>query len=222
MAEVTGFQDVCAAYGDLLAITDRLDDAAGWLPTGCAGWAVRDLVFHLNSDAQRALVALGTPADRSPDVDAVSYWHGWQPGTDGAERMQRTTRIMASAWTSVTSIAQLYGETARAVLVLAGRADPAAVVATQGHAITVDDLLSTLAIEATLHHLDLVAELVASGPSAANLALVRRTLDGLLGRPAPADWQTQRWALIGTGREVQTDDERATLGADANRLPLFG
>ena len=29
-----------------------------WAPTGCTGWAVRDLVHHCWSDAQRALVAL--------------------------------------------------------------------------------------------------------------------------------------------------------------------
>src|SRR4051812_7777231 len=35
-------------------------DAGEWLPTGCAGWSVRDLVFHLRRDAQRALVALAS------------------------------------------------------------------------------------------------------------------------------------------------------------------
>ena len=32
-------------------------------------------------------------------------------------------------------------------------------VSTQGHALTVDDLASTLVVEATLHHLDLVRHL---------------------------------------------------------------
>jgi Mycothiol maleylpyruvate isomerase N-terminal domain len=219
---MSGLQDVRTAYGELLAITDPLDDAAGWQPTGCAGWTVRDLVFHLLTDAQRALVALGTPTDRAPDVDAATYWQGWQPDTDGAARSRRTTRIIASAWTSVTSIAELYGETARAVLVQAQRADPASVVATQGHAITVDDLLTTLAVEATLHHLDLVRTWAAPGPSEPAVRRVADTLDRLLGSRAPLGWVPVRWALVGTGRAAPTAEEVADLDGAAARLPLFG
>lgn len=217
-----GLDAVDVAYADLLALTDPLDDVAGWTPTGLPGWAVRDLVFHLLGDAQRALVALGTPADGPPDVDAVSYWRAWQPETTGADASRRTVRIMASCWSSVTSIAALYGETARAVLQLGARTDPSAVVATQGHAITVDDLLSTLAVEAAVHHLDVVAHWERPGPSATSLAEVRGTLDALLGRPAPFSWDGARWALLGTGRGEPTAAERAWLGADAGRLPLFG
>lgn len=219
---VPGLADVRIAYADLLAITDPLDEAAGWSPSGCTGWTVRDLVCHLLGDAQRALVALGTPTGRRADVDAVTYWQGWQPTTPRAQAGLRNTRIMASCWSTVTSIAALYGETARALLVLAERADPSAVVATQGHAITVDDLLTTLAVEAAIHHLDLVVGLPAPRPSAPSLRLVSRTLDGLLGRPVPTGWDDTRWTLVGTGRAAPTAAEREHLGTDAARLPLFG
>jgi hypothetical protein len=62
------------AYGDLAHIAEGLDEMASWQPTRCAGWAVRDLVFHLLGDAQRALVALASPAAGPADRDAVTYW----------------------------------------------------------------------------------------------------------------------------------------------------
>jgi hypothetical protein len=220
---VTGGLDCLrSAYGDLLACIETLDEDAAWRPTGCAGWTVRDLVFHLLTDAQRALVALGTPAEGAADVDAVSYWRAWQPDTPGALAGRRSIRIMASVWTDTSALTALYGESARAVLVQAARADGAALVATQGHVLTVDDLLATLAVEAAVHHLDLVAFSDGSGPGAQSLAPVRETLDGLLGRPAPPNWDDARYALIGTGRAPLTDTERAALGSDAAKLPLFG
>ena len=60
---------------------EPLDDATGWQPTRCAGWTVRDLVYHLVGDAQRALVAVHTPTAAEADVDAVTYWANWKPGT---------------------------------------------------------------------------------------------------------------------------------------------
>ena len=213
MADILG-----ASYGALLDTLDGIDDELGWRPTGCAGWTVRDLVFHLLEDARRALVALGTPASGPADVDAVTYWIGWLPGTDGAGRMQRSTRIMASVWTSVTSIAEIYAETARAVLTTAGRFGGDELVATQGHVLSVRDLTSTLAVEATIHQIDLGL----GAPSTVGLAEARRVLDALLGRPVPASWDDRRWLLLGTGRAVPSADEQAWLGADAARLPLFG
>ena len=220
-----GLDSLRTAYGELLAHTDALGEEgeeAAWRATGCAGWTVRDLVFHLLTDAQRALVALGTPADGAADVDAVSYWRAWQPETPGAQSSRRSIRIVASVWVNASALTALYGETARAVLVHAARADGAALVATQGRVLTVDDLLSTLAVEAAVHHLDLVAFSDGPSPGAQSLTLVRETLDGLLGRPAPLEWDDARYALIGTGRASLTDAERAALGADAAKLPLFG
>lgn len=219
---MTGLDSLRTVYGELLARTDSLDEDLARRATGCAGWTVRDVVLHLLTDAQRALVALGTPADGAADVDAVSYWRAWQPGTPGAAAGRRAIRIMASAWTSTSALTALYGETARAVLVQAARTDGAALVATQGHVLTVDDLLATLAVEAAVHHLDIVAFSDIPGPSRQSLAPVRHTLDGLLGRTAPADWDDARYALIGTGRAPLTEAERAALGADAAKLPLFG
>jgi hypothetical protein len=89
---VSGFSVLDWSYQALLRVISALDDDAGWQNTRCAGWTVRDLVHHLLADAQRALVALHTPAPGPPDADSMSYWRPWQPGTPGAEAGRRGTR----------------------------------------------------------------------------------------------------------------------------------
>ncbi|MEU0009104.1 hypothetical protein ABZ079_33830 [Streptomyces sp. NPDC006314] len=102
-------------------------------------------------------------------------------------------------------------------------ADPTRRVATQGHVLTAGDLIATLAVEATVHHLDLTHRLpLAPAPSPEGPAAVRAALDGLFGRPAPPEWRDDHYARVGTGRTVLTDAERAALGAAADRFPLFG
>ena len=84
------------------------------------------------------------------------------------------------------------------------------------------DFLSTLTVEAAVHHLDLVIQLDRPGPAAGPLAEVRRVLEGLLGSPLPARWDDATAARRGTGREPLTDEDRAELGATAAAFPLFG
>lgn len=213
------------AYGGLIDAIAGPDDEAGWRPSRCAGWTVRDVVFHLLNDAQRGLVALHTLAADPPDssasgrrdVDAVTYWRAWQPNTDRAAKSLRWTRVAASTWSSFAHLSDLFVETAHAVLVAADERSPDDLVATQGHTLTVDALCSTLAVEAAVHHLDLRL----GRPTAEALGEVRRVLDGLLGAPAPiAD--DERYALVGTGREPLTSAERDAFGNAAARLPLFG
>jgi hypothetical protein len=86
----------------------------------------------------------------------------------------------------------------------------------------VDDLLSTLTVEATIHHLDLVTDLPgAPGPTEAGLGEVRRVLDALLGLPTSPGWPTERYARVATGRATPTADETRDLGMAAARLPVF-
>lgn len=218
-AELTALR---IAYSDLATIATSLDEQDSWRPTRCAGWSVRELVLHLLGDAQRGLVALATPAAGPTDRDAVTYWARSSFGDDPHFRDLRALRAMASAW-EFGRLAHTFAETTGAVLRLAARTAPDALLGTQNHVLRGDDLLATLAVEAAVHHLDLVVDLPhRPGPRAEPLALVRRTLDGLLGQPAPEDWPDERWALLGSGRVPPGGAERRTLGARAGSLPLLG
>ena len=88
---------------------------------------------------------------------------------------------------------------------------------------TLPDFLTTLVVEAAVHHLDLTVDLPATAPPPAPaLALVRATLDGLLGRPVPVGWDDETYALKGCGRLPLDDSDRALLGDLAGRFPLLG
>ena len=47
-------------------------------------------------------------------------------------------------------------------------------------------------------------------------------LEGLLGRPLPAEWDDVTAARRGTGREPLTADDRAELAERTAAFPLFG
>lgn len=211
-----------AAYGAFDAVVMTITDERSWLPTGCAGWSVRDLVFHCLGDAQRGLVALHTPAARTADRDAVTYWQDWRPEPESAANGRRFTRVVAGMFLHVDQLCELYSETTAAVVHAAAGAAADQLVATQGHVLNTGDLVRTLTVEATIHHLDLIASLPhAPGPSAEGLGQVRRTLDGLLGRPVPVPWDDAQYARAATGRSPLSAADRDSLGTDAARFPLF-
>lgn len=213
---------LATAYGDLIDIARALDQDMAWLPTGCAGWAVGDLLLHLLFDTQRGLVALATPADGPVDRDAVTYWADFQgpPTNDPKGRQTRALRTMAATW-PLRDLVRTYTETAEAVVVLARRTSSEALITTQRHVLRAADLISTLVVEAAIHHLDLADAVRSDGPAPGPLAVVRRTLDDLLGHPAPAEWDDRDWALLATGRRRPNATEMELLGPDAARLPLL-
>jgi hypothetical protein len=210
------------SYVALAGVLDAVDDEASWTPTGCTGWAVRDLAHHWLSDGQRALVALHSPTDSRPDRDAVTYWTDWTPDPAAAAQGRRHTRVSASMFLVWAQLRELCTDTAAAVVHAGAAASASARVRTQGHVLTVDDLLRTLCVEATIHHLDLVAHLPgAAGPTRAGLGEVRRVLDALLGGAVQVGWSDERYALVATGRAAPTEAEARALGAVANRLPVL-
>jgi uncharacterized protein (TIGR03083 family) len=212
-----------AAYFAFSEVVATIDDERSWLPTGCTGWSVRDLIFHCLTDAQRGLVALHTPAHQAPDRDAVTYWQDHQPSDVGAANGRRFTRVVASMFLKVDQLRELYLETAAAVVTAAAVTVPEESLATQGHVLTAGDLMRTLAVEVTIHHLDITVSLDdGADPSPEGLLQVRQTLDGLLGHPGPVSWGHAHYARVVTGRVALSSEERKQLGAAAARLPLLG
>ena len=226
MRPIDGARARQAMVASYRAVTDDAgklaeDDLAR--PSGCRGWSRADLLFHLLLDAQRALVTFATPADGPSDVDFISYWAPFRPGAEGYAAHARFVRRVASSYRSDLVIAAQWTETAAAATRAAATLPADAKVATQGHVLTAGDFLVTLAVEATIHHLDLVAaDERLAGPSREGLAAARETLDGIIGGPVPVDWADTDYALKATGRAELTAEDRASLGALAARFPLLG
>lgn len=208
-------------FGDLSRLVADLTDTDADQPTGCAGWSVPDLVQHQVFDLRRGLVALSTPADGPSTTDAVGYWRQWDQSPDEAASDRWRTRVVASTAGGLAPLAAAHAELAAAVLVSASRVPGPSTVGTQGLVLTVDDLLDTLAVEATVHHLDLVRHLDRPGPDATALARVRQLLTDLLGRPLPARWDDATAVRRCTGREALAQTDRDELGGYASALPLL-
>jgi Mycothiol maleylpyruvate isomerase N-terminal domain len=209
------------ALRDLADVLESVSDEESGEPTGCHGWSILDLGYHLLEDAHRALVDLGTPVDGPADTDAVGYWRPGRPSPHDGDDLW-SARATASLQGGIERIARRHSEAAAAVVVTAGRLSLDDVVRSQGAAMTVADDLSTMVVEAAVHHLDLVVRLDRPGPAAGPLAEVRRVLEGLLGGPLPARWDDATAARRGTGREPLTDEDRLELGAAVQAFPLFG
>jgi hypothetical protein len=217
-----------AVYQKVTAAVGALSEADMMRPSGCAGWAVTDVLYHELLDARRALRTFATPSDGPADRDDVSYWRDYAPGSaedsapggDAAAAHARYVRIAASAYPSGW-LAWEWTETAAAAC-RAARACEHKLVATQGHVLCTADFTATLAVEAAVHYLDLTVDLPsAPEPDPASLALVRRVLTGLLGSPLPASWDDTTAALKGTGRHPLTDADRQALGTLTPAFPLF-
>ncbi|MEV6549648.1 maleylpyruvate isomerase N-terminal domain-containing protein [Streptomyces sp. NPDC051597] len=190
-------------------------------PSGCTGWLVRDLVCHLIVDAQDILITLATPADTGPTADAVTYWHVQDHPPTGEDPLDALTVRLAAAYGDPGLLRFHLDDVGSAAGRAAALADPAARVSTRDQVLTVGDYLSTYVMEATLHHLDLVAHLPgAAGPPAPGLAHSRATLEAIAGAAFPASLTDRDALLVGTGRRTPTEAERAALGALAPRLPF--
>lgn len=204
-----------------------LDDAGLQRPTRCRGWLVADLLFHVLCDAQRALVALASPATGPADVDDVSYWRAFTPGGDDDASVKHAwwARRSAAAFDRPSGVVRIWSDTAPAAARAAAAADPDGYVTTQGHVLRVPDLLATLTTEAVIHHLDLVVDLPdAPLPAAAPTRVAVATVDGLLSDDAvrPTGWDDRDYLLKATGRVPLTDRDRLELGEAAGWFPLLG
>jgi uncharacterized protein (TIGR03083 family) len=209
------------AYGRVTEVVQGLAAEDFARPTRCEGMDVGALLVHLLYDAERALVAFASPSVAEPDRDFVSYWLDFSGGGDTS-----FVQTVASAygkgklvghWREVSEAA------ARAASV--ALAEKGRKFQTQGHVLRAADLVATLVLEATVHHLDLTLELPdAPEPDPEGLQVAARTLDGLFGPDAwdVIGWDTTTYVLKATGRLPLTEEDLAMLGSSAERLPLLG
>lgn len=214
------------AYTELNRLITSLGPGDFYRPTRCAGWVVADLIFHLLLDARRALVAFSSQPKGEPDLDYVTYWanHARTRTQAGAAEHSRFVRVSASAYPEPKHLVYDWDVTARAVLQVIEFAPGARVITTQRQRMTITDLLSTLAVEAVIHHFDLLLDLPGKPmPRPGGVAHTAEVLTALLGpdveRP---EWNDHTWILKATGREELLPSEQRVLEANLDRLPLIG
>jgi hypothetical protein len=213
-SEPDDFEALATIYGLVSDTISHLGPADLLRNSRCTGWTVGDVLYHLLLDARRALVTFASPAAGEPDVDEVTYWHAFQPG--GGEAHAKHVRIVASAYPD-GALGREWRDTAKAAA-WAARVNVYDAVTTQGHVLRARDFIATLVFEAAIHYLDMTVDL--PGSPEPDLALVRRVLDGLLG--TTTEWDDHTYALKATGRVPLTPEDRAALGALAERFPLTG
>ena len=190
-------------------------------PSGCTGWLVRDLVYHLIIDAQDVLITLVTPAETEPTRDAVSYWDVAETPPAGDDPLDALIVRLAAAYEEPWLLKFHFDDVGSAAGRAAELAGPALRVSTRDEVLTAGDYLSAYVLEWTLHHLDLVAHLPdAAEPPGEGLARSRELLEKIVGAAFPASLSDKDALLVGTGRRAPTDAEKAELGELAAKLPL--
>ncbi len=189
-------------------------------PSGCTGWLVQDLVFHLVLDAQDVLITLVTPTDAAPTMDAVTYWQPADLPT-GVDAETAFVRRGAAAYRDADGLRRHFDDLAGAAARAAAAADPARRVETTDRVITTADYLGVYVAEWTLHHLDLVANLPeVAGPPPEGLAYTRQVLEKFAGTTINDQLDDIDALRVVTGRRAPTETETASLGTLAARLPL--
>lgn len=210
-----------SSWAALRAAVAELRDQDFERPSGCTGWLVRDLVCHLIIDAQDVLITLVTPIDAEPTRNAVTYWNVAKTPPTGDDPLDALIVRLAAAYEQPWLLKFHLDDVGSAAGRAAELADPGVRVSTQDQVLTAGDYLSAYVLEWTLHHLDLIAHLPdAAGPPAESLARTREMLEAIAGAPFPASCSDKDALLVGTGRRVPTDAEKAELGGLAAKLPL--
>ncbi|MGI5487072.1 maleylpyruvate isomerase N-terminal domain-containing protein [Microtetraspora malaysiensis] len=208
------------SWTTLRAAVAELPDKDFEQPSGCAGWLVRDLVCHLIIDAQDVLITLVTPAETEPTRNAVTYWDLVEAPT-GDDPLDALTVRLAAAYEDPRLLKFHLDDVGSAAGRAAGLADPEVRVSTRDQVLTVGDYLSAYVMEWTLHHLDLIARLPdVAGPPAEGLSRSRAMLEEIARTAFPTSFSDEDALLIGTGRRVPSDAEKAELGELAAKLPL--
>jgi mycothiol maleylpyruvate isomerase-like protein len=211
----------CQTWAALRTAVAHLADAEFVKPSGCRGWLVRDLLCHLIIDAQDVLITLVTPTESEPTRDAVTYWDVGQTPPTGDDPLDALIVRLAAAYEEPRLLRLHLDDVGGAARRAAELVDPNLRVITRDEVLTAGDYLSAYVLEWTVHHLDLIAHLPgAARPPTAGLARSREMLETIAAAAFPASFTDIQTLLVGTGRRVPTDAERAELGSLAAKLPF--
>jgi hypothetical protein len=209
------------SWAALRTAVAELPDEHFALASGCTGWLVRDLVCHLIIDAQDVLITLVTPAEAEPTRNDVTYWEVAEAAPTGDDPLDALIVRLAAAYQEPRLLKFHLDDVGSAAGRAAELADPSVRVSTRGEVLTTRDYLSAYVLEWTLHHLDLTAHLPdAAEPPADGLAQSREMLEKIAGAAFPASFSDKDALLVGTGRRVPSDAEKAELGELITKLPL--
>ncbi|MFE0266207.1 maleylpyruvate isomerase N-terminal domain-containing protein [Nocardiopsis alba] len=209
------------SWAALRAAVADLPDEDFARPSGCTGWLVRDLVFHLVIDAQDVLITLVTPTEAPPTRDAATYWDVSASPPAGDGPFDALTVRLAAAYEEPRLLRYHLDDLGSAAGRAAGLADPDLRVETQGEVLTVRDYLDAYVLEWTLHHLDLIAHLPdVPGPPPESSTYARRLLERIAGAPFPGSLTDEAALRVGTGRRAPTEAESSVLDTMTTRLPL--
>jgi hypothetical protein len=209
------------SWAALRTAVAELPDEHFALPSGCTGWLIRDLVCHLILDAQDVLITLVTPAEAEPTRNDVTYWEVAEAAPTGDDPLDALTVRLAAAYQEPRLLKFHLDDVGSAAGRAAKLADPSVRVSTRGEVLTTRDYLSAYVLEWTLHHLDLTAHLPdAAEPPADGLTQSREMLEKIAGAAFPASFSDKDALLVGTGRRVPSDAEKAELGELVTKLPL--
>jgi hypothetical protein len=209
------------SWAALRTAVAELPDEHFALASGCTGWLVRDLVCHLIIDAQDVLITLVTPAEAEPTRNDVTYWEVAEAAPTGDDPLDALIVRLAAAYQEPRLLKFHLDDVGSAAGRAAKLAAPSVRVSTRGEVLTTRDYLSAYVLEWTLHHLDLTAHLPdAAEPPADGLAQSREMLEKIAGAAFPASFSDKDALLVGTGRRVPSDAEKAELGGLITKLPL--
>jgi uncharacterized protein (TIGR03083 family) len=218
----TGTVPFAESWGALGAAVSLVPDDDFARPSGCAGWLIQDLVSHLIIGAQDVLITLATPSDDPATHDAATYWDISSRGSTGDDPLDALTVRLAAAYEDPSLLKHHFDDVGSAARRAAELADPASRVATQCQVLTAGDYLGAYVLEATLHHLDLIANLDdGEGPPASGLAWSRALLERISGVSFPQTFSDEEVLVVATGRRVATDREKAYLDALEADLPVI-
>jgi len=219
-------------FRELVDLLAGLSDDDFARSTRCPGWNVAEVVAHCEGMLHRLVGENARPVEGEAEIDRVGYYRydpdGPREGEDPAKTFSEVIRDRVIDEVDGRDGTALRASLAGAVEdAIAGVRDIPAerVIKRSGHPrMTFGEFVASRNLEFGVHTMDI--EHAVGRPEGVNPAtagVIVGILDGLLGGAVPRSvgWDATSYILAGTGRRPIAAEERANLGALADRFPLL-